>query len=44
MMVNSTPVKAYIYLAVVFMEAAPMISAGDKEKIYHQNAEKLFRL
>jgi predicted TIM-barrel fold metal-dependent hydrolase len=31
-------------LAVEFMETVPMLSANDKEKIYHLNAEKLFRL
>jgi 5-carboxyvanillate decarboxylase len=31
-------------LAVEFMETAPIISASDKEKIYHLNAEKLLNL
>jgi predicted TIM-barrel fold metal-dependent hydrolase len=31
-------------LAVEFMDTAPMISTSDIEKIYHLNAEKIFRL
>jgi predicted TIM-barrel fold metal-dependent hydrolase len=31
-------------LAVEFMDTAPIISDSDREKIYHLNAEKLFRI
>jgi len=30
--------------AVEFMDTAPMLSASDKEKVYHLNAERLFKL
>jgi predicted TIM-barrel fold metal-dependent hydrolase len=31
-------------LGAEFMETAPMIGASDKEKIFHLNAEGLFKL